>query len=439
MDVRIFGNNALQLFGAGDVVNYGGDGTAANAGQYDVNNNSRVTPYGTLAPEIKSFYDTALIRLAGPNLVHDQFGQKRPIPQGNGRTVEFRRFSKLPKALTPITEGVTPTGNKMRVTAINAALNQYGDYIEQTDLLNLIAIDPVKSEAATELADQAGATLDTVVREVLVGGTNVMYAPSVSGSTVTPVTSRSAITSACRLRMKDVFLAAAELAAVNAPKINGNYVAIIHPYIATDLMTEAGDAWIDVHKYKNPEAIYNGEIGTLAGVRFVLSTEAKVWGPDVIADGLSRLTVSDNASSAATTVYVTGELTAAASCSIPCYINGVANTITAITPGTGKTALTVTALSANVSAGATVCGQGGGTDGSAVFATMFLGANAYGSTSLEGGGLEYIAKQLGYGNDPLNQRSSQGWKATKGAVRLVEEYMIRYESGSEFSDHAESN
>ena len=48
-------------------------------------------------------------------------------------------------------------------------------------------------------------------------------------------------------------------------------------------------------------------------------------------------------------------------------------------------------------------------------------------------------KQRGYGNDPLNQRSSVGWKATKVAKRLLEEYLIRYESGSEFSKTAEAN
>ena len=64
---------------------------------------------------------------------------------------------------------------------------------------------------------------------------------------------------------------------------------------------------------------------------------------------------------------------------------------------------------------------------------MFLGANAYGTTDIGGGGIEHIVKQKGYGNDPLNQRSSVGWKATKAAARLVEEYMLRVESGSSFN------
>ena len=67
-----------------------------------------------------------------------------------------------------------------------------------------------------------------------------------------------------------------------------------------------------------------------------------------------------------------------------------------------------------------------------------LGAHAYATTEIEGGGLKHIIKQNGYGEDPLNQRASVGWKATKAVMRLVEEYMIRIESASEFSE-AEGN
>lgn len=325
----------IQMFAAGDVVN--------------------ATTSAELSAEMKTFYDKTLITLAGPRLVHEQFGQKKPIPKNGGKTIEFRKFSKLPKALTPITEGVTPTGNKLKATAVTASVDQYGDYVEQTDMLELTAIDNTIVEATKELADQAGLTLDTVVRNELIAGTNVMFVPKISADgTETEVTERSQLDDTCRLRVKDVFTAAAELKAVNAPKIDGAYIAIIHPYVAFDLMQDAGDKWMDIHKYKDPENIYQGEIGMLGGVRFVESTEAKIF-------------------------------------------------------------------------------EGG------VFATLFLGANAYGVTDIEGGGLEHIVKQKGYGNDPLNQRSSVGWKATKVAKRLLEEYIIRFESKSAFSNQAEEN
>ena len=76
-----------------------------------------------------------------------------------------------------------------------------------------------------------------------------------------------------------------------------------------------------------------------------------------------------------------------------------------------------------------------GSEGRDVYATLIFGENAYGTTALADGGLEHIVKQLGSAgsSDPLNQRATVGWKATKVATRLVEEYMLRVESGSSFS------
>ena len=68
---------------------------------------AQVTTQDGLSAEMKTFYDMTLIDEASANLVHDQFGQKRPIPKNGGKTIEFRKFSPLAKATTPLTEGVT--------------------------------------------------------------------------------------------------------------------------------------------------------------------------------------------------------------------------------------------------------------------------------------------------------------------------------------------
>ena len=414
----------LTHFSAGEVINTT-NGTMTEGS---------ITNADALSPEMKTFYDKTLITLAGANLIHEQFGQKRPVPSGSGKTVEFRRFSRLPKALKPITEGITPAGNKLSVSAVSCTVDQYGDYIEQTDMLELTAVDNTIVEATKELASQAGLTLDTIVRNEITGGTNVIYAPKVKNGAETEVLSRADITKDCRLRVKDVFKAAAELKAVNAPKIDGSYVAVIHPYVAFDLMQEAGDKWLSIAKYVNPENILKGEIGTLGGVRFVESTEAKIFGPAEISNGISRMTVK-TAASASKTVTVNEDMGVFTfSSPVPFYALGEENTVVSVN---GNTVTLGTAVTLN--AGDIICGKGGGKDGSAVFSTLFLGENAYGVTDIEGGGLQHIVKPRGYGNDPLNQRSSIGWKATKVAKRLLEEYIIRVESGSEFSASAEEN
>lgn len=225
----------------------------------------------TLSAEMKIYYDNYLLDNAKPNLVHDQFGQKKPIPKNKGKTIEFRRYKTLPKALTPLTEGVTPDPNSLTVTTLTATVKQYGDWIGLSDVLLLTAIDNNLVEAVALLGDQAGRTLDTVTREIINGGTNVLYAPK--GSTA--VTQRADLDETCLLNTQLVMKAAAILKGTNTVPFDNDYVAIVHPYVAYDLMMDS--KWEEWSKYTNPEHMYNGELGRIGRVRFVESTEAKIW------------------------------------------------------------------------------------------------------------------------------------------------------------------
>lgn len=226
-----------------------------------------------LSAEMKDFYVKSLIDNAEPNLVHDQFGDEYNIPKNGGKNIEFRKYSPLGKALTPLTEGVTPDGNKLNVSTITATVDQYGDFIELSDVLEMTAIDNNLVQATQLLGDQAGRTLDTVTREIVTAGTNVMYAPKDDG---TEVLLRSNVSADCLLTTKTIFRAAARLNTMNAGKIKGAYVAVVHPNVACDLMTSEG--WLETHKYAKPENIFEGEIGKIGNVRFVETSEAKIIG-----------------------------------------------------------------------------------------------------------------------------------------------------------------
>ena len=178
-----------------------------------------------MTAEMKTFYSKYLIENAKPALVYDQFGQKHNIPKNGGKTIEFRKYSPLPKATTPLTEGVTPAGKALTVSTVTATVKQYGDFVPLTDMLLLTAIDNNLVQALDLLGAQAGATLDTVTREILMGGTSVQYAEG-------QVTSRATLTAEHKLTVKAVRLAARFLKKQNAPKIDGGYVAMIHPDIA---------------------------------------------------------------------------------------------------------------------------------------------------------------------------------------------------------------
>ena len=309
-----------------------------------INATTSNTTGNDLAPEIKEFYSEYLIKLAEAKLVHNQFGQSHPIPAGSGKTIEFRKFTPLAKITDALVEGVTPEGQALDTSVLTATVKQYGGYVIITDMLDLTAKDNIKNEAVELIGSQAGRSLDTVVREILNGGTNVQYHEG-------EVASRSALTADNTLTVKAIKKAVRTLKAADAEYYDDSYVGIIHPNVSYDLMNDP--AWVDWQKYTSPEHMYNNEIGKIAGVRFVESTEAKVF-------------------------------------------------------------------------------EGAGAEGVDVYSTLIIAKNAYGTTDITGGGMQLIVKAKGSGgtSDPIDQRSTVGWKATKTAERLVEDYMVRIETGA---------
>ena len=314
--------------------------------------NTNLTTSEGLTDEMKTYYSDYLIDMTEPNLVHDRFAQKRPIPENNGKRIEFRKYSPLPKLTVALEEGKTPDGQSLTMSILAADVKQYGGFVELSDLLLMTAIDNNLVQATKLLGGQAGRTLDTITREVLNAGTNVQYAEG-------QVASRAALKGGAEsgnhyLTVNAIRMAVRTLKRMNAPKINGDYVAIIHPDCTYDLMSDPN--WKYPHQYVDTKEIYEGEIGKIEGVRFVETSEAKIF-------------------------------------------------------------------------------EKAGATSRDVYSTLVMGDDAYGVTDIKGGGLQHIVKQLGSGGtaDPLNQRATVGWKATKTAVRLVEEYMVRIETCASYN------
>ena len=401
--------------------------------------NTNTTLDAGLSDEMKTYYSMRLINLAEPELIHDQFGQKHPIPKNSGKTIEFRKYDSLPKALVPLTEGVTPAGQKLSMGVIRATVKQYGGYIELSDILELTAIDNNLVQATRLLASQAGRTSDTITREVLAGGTNVVYAGGAKdrselvGGDATGANNKY-------LSVDDIRKAVRALKVMNAQKINGYFAGIIHPDTAYDLMSDK--KWVDVKTYSDPDGIYEGEIGKIEGVRFVETTEAKIFhAPDlVIADGSNAavrdLTVKSASGKVITVTEALSTNQAAALTGREILVGSELMEVASAAAGAaGSATITVKDSPATTPAASTVIYPGeGGAKGRDVYSTLIVGADAYGVTELEGGGLQHIVKQLGSSGtaDPLNQRATAGWKLTKVAERLVEQYMVRIESASTF-------
>lgn len=408
---------------------------------------------GYLSNEMKTYYSDYLIDNAEPALVHAQFGQKRSIPRNGGKTVEFRRYSALPKASAPLTEGITPAGTSMETSTVRASVYQYGAYIELSDMLLMSAIDNNVVEATKLLGSQAGRTIDSVIRDVLISaGTNVQYGEGTVNSRLELVGGES--DGNHYLTVDSIRRAARSLKSKNVEKINGSYVAIIHPDVAYDLMNDP--EWEKPKSYCDPADLYNGEIGRIGGVRFVETTEAKVIEADrlVKATGKKYLTIDSytklssdgdadcgSGSKYALTIsddITNDDATALVGKDLQLYDESEATVETVKVAGVSVSGKRIYLESAPVgsaySSGDRAYAANAGRLGRDVYCTLVIGANAYGVIDVIGGGLEHFVKQLGSAGtgDPINQRATIGWKAAISACVLAEEAMVRIETASTF-------
>ncbi len=399
--------------------------------------NTNTTGDGDLSGEMKTYYSTYLIRLAEPLLVHDQFGQKHPIPKNGGKIIEFRKYDSLPKALTPLTEGVTPNGQKLKMSTISATVAQYGGYVELSDVLMLTAIDNNLMAATRVIAEQGAKTLDTITREVLNGGTNVQYGEGSKSYRYLLV--GGAASDNDYLTIDAVRRAVRFLKVMNARRINGDFVGIIHPDTAYDLMSDT--KWVNVKTYSDPSGIYQGEIGKIEGCRFVETTEAKVFHAENLTADARNLTVASFSTKTITVdeAITADEATALVGRKIIMHDSThdeIGVIASAAAGSAGSATITLKDAPSNTPAdGDNVYPGEAGAAGRDVYSTLILGSDAYGVTEITGGGLQHIVKQLGSAGtaDPLDQRATCGWKATKVAERLFEQYMIRVETASTFA------
>lgn len=317
------------------------------------NATSDATTTGTIAREVSNFYDRALLERAIPSLVHTRFAQVRDIPRNSGTNViKFRRYGSLTANTTALTEGVTPAGTALSVSDILATVLQYGDYVTLTDVVQMETYDPILTETAEILGEQAGDSIDQLTRTVLAAGTTIQYASTATADneiSAAMVLDRAEVKEAVRtLRGNNAKVITSMIdpsTGYNTVPVGKSFVGIVSEDTAYDLDDATG--WIPVEKYPNRSNVMEDEIGALAGVRFIMSTNA--------------------------------------------YVSSAA-----------------------------------GVAGNDVHYSIILGQNAYAISRISGETLKNIVKPLGSAGtaDPLDQRSTSGWKLTFVAKILNQDFMV---------------
>jgi len=241
----------------------------------------------TVSQAIKSrYYVELFLKVAESKLIHKQLGQlNRQIEKGQGGygsgAVYWTRWSNLPLVSAGQGEGVPTTAVSMTATNVTGTVAQYDAAVSISDILAYTAFGDVMKAAMERLAYNAGLSIDTVVRNLVATAGTLQSATGVAGAAWTsiPVTGTLSITEVKKavrtLRRND---------AMEMP--DGLFVAAIHPDALYDLMSDTTTGgWIDANKYTSDNAskLLQGEVGKLAGVRFLETSNGYVRGAGVTA------------------------------------------------------------------------------------------------------------------------------------------------------------
>jgi len=207
---------------------------------------------------MSTYYDKVFLDRAEEMMRYDVGAQQRDIPQSEGKSIEWNRFSSLSKATSALSEATNPSFTDMTTNTVSATVQPYGNATKAGELYDLTSIEQGLREHVEVHGQNAGETLDELIKTELEGNGTDQF---VGGTALSDVAS------------SDTLDGAAVRTAVTTLKENkarqfedGRFRSVVPVSGTYDL--RADSEWLDAYRYTDAENIRNGEIGELHGVRF---------------------------------------------------------------------------------------------------------------------------------------------------------------------------
>lgn len=257
-----------------------------------------ITTYGDISPAVAAYSVVRMLKRAMPYLHIEKFGQAYPLPTNSTNTAKFRRYFLMgaqgaagpdngagtngagqaffiPLALQPLVEGVTPEGGLLTNQDYTITLQEYGNFITITDVIEDTHTDPILQQATDALGEQAAVTVETLRFNVLKAGTNVWFQGNVASRTLVngaiSITDQRRVTTGLnRQNAKKISSVIGSTTDFNTKSVEASYMAICHPDLETDLRNMTGFKVVaDYGPHTTP---FEGEIGSCEQVRYLTST-----------------------------------------------------------------------------------------------------------------------------------------------------------------------
>jgi N4-gp56 family major capsid protein len=230
-----------------------------------------VQTYAALTVEQRSYYVAKTLRRLLPYLPLLKDAMTDTVGSNTGTAIQWRKWGALPAATAALTEGTPPTEGSLTITAVTAALAQYGAFQKVSDLLIRAGIDPAMSNVMDVEGEQAGLSVHTLTATELGAGSSVQYA-STAVSRVTVAAGMNFITAEVRKAVRT-------LEKSNVPRFpDQRYHGSVTPSQKYDLKADAATGgWLDIMRYAAPSTFMSGTLGEVEGVNFDVSTANPIF------------------------------------------------------------------------------------------------------------------------------------------------------------------
>lgn len=233
-------------------------------------------PGGSINAHIAS----KLLMLAQKTLVFHQLAEKAQMPAGEGKTFQFNRYERLDLPGAPLSEGIDPDSSDMSLSTVDAIADQWGAYVELSDVAVLTIKHPLLQVAMNLLSYQAAELVEREHINLLLEGTSVTFGGTATKRSALVATDTFVDNVAQRVvkRLRDSGAHEDE---------SGYFEGVVDTAMEQDISANANSSFTQAASYSSIRTLYKGEIGEWRGVRWMRSNFIPVLGGIAAAAGIT--------------------------------------------------------------------------------------------------------------------------------------------------------
>jgi N4-gp56 family major capsid protein len=238
-----------------------------------------VTTTSVLPPQVTQSATLKLLSVPTPNFIHKLGAMYGTMPRNGGTTKRYRRYNPLASALVPLgNTGVTPPPVSLTSVDIDAQMSFYGSYIELNEQTVLQNQEDVLNEASIRLGVQLRQTEDELIRNMLAStASSVNCAYGNNGQNPTNLTFADASAVSSDLLNNNAYTVLRNVPGENrfsTGPVRNSYLALCSTRLTRSM--DAIQEFINVANYPSQNGILESEYGTMANLRFFVSSIGSV-------------------------------------------------------------------------------------------------------------------------------------------------------------------